>query len=61
VTAEQIEADYDRGLLKVRVRDAVAPAPVATKVTVRNVTSNAPGTKAKVTTETEGGETASEN
>ena len=39
VTAEQIEADYDNGLLKVRVRDAVAPAPVATKVKVRSLTA----------------------
>lgn len=39
VTAEQIEADYDRGLLKVRVRDVVkvpaAPAKIAIRGTER--------------------------
>ncbi|HEX4703505.1 MAG TPA: Hsp20/alpha crystallin family protein [Pseudonocardiaceae bacterium] len=37
VTADQVEADYDRGLLKVRVREVVRPTPEPAKVKVRNV------------------------
>lgn len=36
VSADQIDAEYDRGLLRVRVRDVVRPADTPTKVAVRN-------------------------
>jgi HSP20 family protein len=35
VTAEQVEADYDRGLLKIRVRDIAKPAVQPRRITVR--------------------------
>ncbi|MCP2164374.1 Hsp20/alpha crystallin family protein [Goodfellowiella coeruleoviolacea] len=35
VSADQIDAEYDRGLLRVRVRDVVRPADRPTKVAVR--------------------------
>jgi HSP20 family protein len=37
VTAEQVSADYDAGLLTVRVRDAVADAPQPVAVPVRGL------------------------
>ncbi|HWE91421.1 MAG TPA: Hsp20/alpha crystallin family protein [Pseudonocardiaceae bacterium] len=39
VTAEHVTADYDRGLLKVRVREVAAPAIQPTKVKVRAIGS----------------------
>lgn len=36
VTADHVEADYDRGLLKIRVRDAVKPQAEPRKITVRS-------------------------
>jgi HSP20 family protein len=36
VTADRVEADYDRGLLKVRVREVVRPAAQPAKVKVRS-------------------------
>jgi HSP20 family protein len=35
VTADRVEADYDKGLLKVRVREVVRPAAQPTKIKVR--------------------------
>lgn len=35
VTAEHVEADYDRGLLKIRVRDVAKPKAEPRKITVR--------------------------
>jgi HSP20 family protein len=35
VTAEHVEADYDRGLLKIRVRDIAKPKAEPQKITVR--------------------------
>lgn len=35
VTAERIEADYDRGLLRIRVRDIAKPKVEPRKITVR--------------------------
>jgi HSP20 family protein len=35
VTAESVEADYDRGLLKIRVRDVAKPKAEPKKITVR--------------------------
>ena len=37
VTAEQVSADYDAGLLTVRIRDAVADAPKPVAVPVRGL------------------------
>jgi HSP20 family protein len=37
VTAEQVSADYDAGLLTVRIRDAVADAPKPVTVPVRGL------------------------
>ena len=37
VTAEQVSADYDAGLLTVRIRDAVADAPQPVAVPVRGL------------------------
>lgn len=37
VTAEQISADYDAGLLTVHIRDAAKPAPQAVTVPVRGL------------------------
>lgn len=44
VTADRVEADYDRGLLKVRVREVVRPVaePAKVKVTVRSLTAGEP-------------------
>ncbi|MBQ6640646.1 MAG: Hsp20/alpha crystallin family protein [Saccharopolyspora sp.] len=36
VTGERVEADYDRGVLQVRVREAVPQAPSPTKVAIRD-------------------------
>jgi len=36
VTADRVEADYDKGLLKVRVREVVRAALEPTKVQIRN-------------------------
>ncbi len=36
VTAEHVEADYDRGLLKIRVRDVAKPKVEPRKITVRS-------------------------
>lgn len=35
VTAEHVEADYDRGLLKIRVKDVAKPKAEPKKITVR--------------------------
>ena len=35
VTADNVEADYDRGLLKIRVRDVAKPKAEPKKITVR--------------------------
>ncbi|MBO0839441.1 MAG: Hsp20/alpha crystallin family protein [Sciscionella sp.] len=37
VTGDQVSAEYERGLLKVRVRNVIRPVPQATKVKVRTV------------------------
>jgi HSP20 family protein len=37
VTADQIEADYDRGLLRIRVRDVAKPAAEPKKIAVHSV------------------------
>lgn len=36
VTADRVEAGYDKGLLQVRVREVVRPTPEPTKVEIRN-------------------------
>jgi HSP20 family protein len=35
VTADHVEADYDRGLLKIRVKDVAKPKAEPKKITVR--------------------------
>lgn len=42
VTAADIEADYDQGLLKVRVHQAVPQAAQPAKITVRHATAELP-------------------
>ncbi|HEY8372991.1 MAG TPA: Hsp20/alpha crystallin family protein [Pseudonocardiaceae bacterium] len=42
VTADQVDATYDRGLLRVRVRDVVRPAVTAQKVRIRSVGGSTP-------------------
>ena len=41
VTGEQVEADYDRGVLEVRVRETVPQAPSPTKVAIRDRSDSA--------------------
>jgi HSP20 family protein len=36
VTAERVEADYDKGLLKIRVREVVRPAVEPAKIQIRD-------------------------
>lgn len=59
VSAEQVEADYTDGLLKVRVRDVVRPAVAPAKVTVRGLTSG-PDTTAAADTSADQGDQAGE-
>jgi HSP20 family protein len=61
VTAEQIEADYDKGLLTVRVHDVVRPAPVAAKVKVRSLTGAESAPKDTPPKDTAGEDTATED
>jgi HSP20 family protein len=35
VTADSVEADYDRGLLKIRIREVAKPKAEPKKITVR--------------------------
>jgi HSP20 family protein len=50
VTADRVEADYDKGLLKVRVREVVRQTPEPAKVQIRNATS-VPAVESGTTTE----------
>lgn len=47
VTAERVEADYDKGLLKVRVREVVRPAVEPAKIQIRNTAPALESTEAK--------------
>jgi HSP20 family protein len=47
VTAERVEADYDKGLLKVRVREVVRPAIEPAKIQIRNTAPALESTEAK--------------
>jgi HSP20 family protein len=58
VTAENVEADYDKGLLRVRVREVVRPTPERTKVKVRTLTAGSAPTD---TPAVEGGSTTEAN
>lgn len=42
VTAEDVEASYDRGMLEVRVRHVTKPAAAPTKVAIRSAGSDEP-------------------
>lgn len=50
VTADRVEADYDKGLLKVRVREVIRQTPEPAKVQIRNATA-APAVESTPTTE----------
>jgi HSP20 family protein len=43
VTADDIEAGYDKGLLTIRVHDVTRPEPTPTKIAVRTVEGDASG------------------
>lgn len=47
VMAERVEADYDKGLLKVRVREVVRPAVEPAKIQIRNTAPELESTEAK--------------
>jgi HSP20 family protein len=47
VTAERVEADYDKGLLKVRVREVVRQAVEPAKIQIRNTAPALESTEAK--------------
>jgi HSP20 family protein len=42
VTADRVEADYDKGLLKVRVREVIAQPAQPAKIKVRNAAAELP-------------------
>jgi len=47
VTADRVEADYDKGLLKVRVREVVRQAVEPAKIQIRNTAPALESTEAK--------------